>query len=399
VASGTPRARPRAGQGSNGREKVDANVLIVEEYVPEYRRRFFESLDAALAAQSIRLGLAVGTAPNPHAARGDAVVGLPMLRAVPARSIAFAGRRLTFRRVGEIARRVDLVVVDQALRHLENYPLLLAGRRGGPSVALWGHGARYVKRATRLERLVERRVLRSAHWFFAYTQRGGNHVVASGFPSERVTVVQNTLDIESLARLRDAVTAEDERVVRDELMLPGRHVGLFVGSLDRSKRIDFLLEAAAIVAGRVRDFVLVVAGDGPDRARIEGSLSSRPWLRYVGRATEGEKARLGAVADALLVPGAVGLVAVDSFAMRTPIVTTRWAHHGPEAEYLADGVNARFSVNDVAEYARVVEHVLLGDELGPLEAACIDARGRYSLATMVANFAGGVIAALDAPRR
>jgi glycosyltransferase involved in cell wall biosynthesis len=375
-----------------------ASVLIVEEYVPEYRRRFFELLQAALAAQSIRLGVTIGSAATPHDARADAASDLPFVRTVPSHSISLAGRRLTLRRVRDATLEADLVVVDQALRHVENYDLLLRGKHR--KVALWGHGARFVKPGNRLERLVEARLLRAAHWFFAYTQRGADAVVARGFPRQHVTVVQNTLDVESLARLRDAVTADDERRLRDELALPDRHVCLFLGALDRSKRLDFLLAAAAGVAERLEDFVLVVAGDGPERAAIETAASTVPWLRYVGRAVGVEKARLGAVADALLMPGAVGLVAVDSFALRTPILTTRWQQHGPEAEYLEDGVNARFSEDDRAEFAALVLHVLgADDELARLEAGCAAARQRYSLDTMVANFAQGIQAALEAPPR
>lgn len=375
------------------------DVLIVEEYVPEYRRRFLELLEATLAAKSIRLEVAVGPASTALAARDDAAPQLPFVRTVPTRSLTIAGRRLAFRSLSGLLADSSLVVVDQALRHLENYPLLLRQRRG-PKVALFGHGTRHVKPATRLERLVERRLTRAAHWFFAYTRRSADRVAASGFPQERITVVQNTFDASELSRLRDGISAEEQRRVRDDLDLPTRNVCLYVGALDPSKRIEFLLESCAIVASRLPDFTLVVAGDGPDRGLIQGSLVSRPWLRYVGRAGSSQKARLGAVSDVLLMPGRVGLVAVDSFALRTPIVTTRWPYHAPEVDYLEDRVNARISDDGVAEFARAVEGVLIDrDELTRMQAACAEASGRYSLEHMVANFAGGVIAALATPRR
>jgi glycosyltransferase involved in cell wall biosynthesis len=374
-------------------------VLIVEEYIPEYRQRFFELLEAALASESIRLTVAVGTRPGALAARSDAVTEVPFVRSVPATSISIAGRRLTLRSVARVARSSKLVVVDQALRHLENYPLLLRGKRG-PRVALWGHGARHAKSASRFEQLLERRVTRSAHWFFAYTQRGADVVAASGFPRERITVVQNTFDVGELTRLREAVSVDDERRLRDQLDLPAQNVGFYVGALDASKRIGFLMEACSIVASQIPDFALVLAGDGPERGVVEDSLASRPWLRYVGRATAEQKALLGAVSDVLLMPGAVGLVAVDSFALRTPIITTLWPYHGPEVDYLEDRVNARIARNNVGEFAQAVEEVLRDrDELARLKAECAATSHLYSLENMVANFAGGVVAALETPRR
>jgi glycosyltransferase involved in cell wall biosynthesis len=376
-----------------------AEVLIVDQYVAEYRRRFLELLEAELRGESIRLRVAVGTVAPAGAARNDAVSAMPIAQRVPERSLTIAGRRLTYKRLSELAASSQLVVVDQALRHLENYTLLRRQKRG-PMVALWGHGRRRVKRATALERLLERRITRSAHWFFAYTKGSADDVVATGFPRERITVVQNTFDVHELAELRAGVSADERERLRDELDLPAQNVCLFVGALDPSKRIEFLMDACSIVASRIPDFALLVAGDGPERGIVENALRSYPWLRYVGRADSREKARLGAVSDVLLMPGAVGLVAVDSFALQTPIVTTHWRFHGPEVDYLEDGVNARFSDNSVAAFADAVEKVLADrDELGRWKSACKTASARYSLETMVANFAGGVIAALDAPRR
>jgi hypothetical protein len=102
----------------------------------------------------------------------------------------------------------------------------------------------------------------------------------------------------------------------------------------------------------------------------------------------------------LLMPGRVGLVAVDSFALQTPIITTRWPYHSAEVEYLEDGVNARFSGNSTPEFADTIEQVLRArDDLRILKAACASATARYSLESMVSNFAGGVVAALNAPAR
>jgi glycosyltransferase involved in cell wall biosynthesis len=376
-----------------------ADVLIVQEYVPEYRRRFYELLEDALSTESIGVQVVVGTGGTPLATRGDAITELSMVHSVPASSFSIAGRRLTLRRLSGLAARSSLVVVEQALRHLETYPLLLRQRRG-PKVALWGHGTRRVKPATHLERALERRITRSAHWFFAYTQGAADQVAATRFPRDRISVVQNTLDVAALAALRDEVSAEEIRLLREELDLPAQNVCLFIGALDPAKRIEFLLEASAIVAQQVPDFVLIVAGDGSLRGMVEAAAAYQPWLRYVGRAVGPHEARLGAVADILLMPGAVGLVSVDSFALRTPIITTRWPFHGPEAEYLEDGINARFVEDSVGGFAHAVAQVLQDrNELDRLRSACAASALRYPIDTMVDNFAAGVLAALRAPRR
>src|SRR5205814_9949101 len=60
---------------------------------------------------------------------------------------------------------------------------------------------------------------------------------------------------------------------------------LSVGRLDRAKRIDLLIEAA-----KRGGFQVVVAGDGPDRERLEALANGS--ARFVGRVSESELADL-----------------------------------------------------------------------------------------------------------
>jgi glycosyltransferase involved in cell wall biosynthesis len=378
-----------------------ARVLIVEDCLEEYRRRFFELLHDSLADRSVRLSVAIGAARADMEFRRAEGAPLPFVHHVAVRSLPLAIRRLAYKSVVDLAADSELVVAEQALRHLETYRLLrIARRHRRPKVALWGHGVRRVKAATSLERRLERRLTRSADWFFAYTKRGAEDVVAAGFPRERVTVVQNTADVAELAAARREISTDEVSRLREELDLPTQNVCLFIGALDASKRLGFLLQACSLVARRLPDFTLVVAGDGEERALVEAALASSPWLRYVGRSTGHTKACLGAASDVLLMPGRVGLVAVDSFALETPIVTTTWPFHAPEVEYLEDGVNARFTRDSVTSYAEAVEELLVSrDELVRLKTGCATAVPRYSLETMVSNFTTGVMAALEASVR
>ena len=129
------------------------DVLVVQDQVPEYRRPFFERLHSVLEADSIRLTVAVGSEPRNSPAGLHA---LPFVRNVSGRDVSIAGYRLGLKRLSELHLKPELVIVEQALRHLETYALLLRQRRGA-KVALWGHGVRVVKPAAALDRLLERR--------------------------------------------------------------------------------------------------------------------------------------------------------------------------------------------------------------------------------------------------
>jgi glycosyltransferase involved in cell wall biosynthesis len=114
---------------------------------------------------------------------------------------------------------------------------------------------------------------------------------------------------------------------------------LSVGRLDRSKRVDLLLEAAALD----NTLRVVVAGEGPDRERLE-QLSEQHGLdgrvTFAGRVSENELVDL--YADCLAVFYApvdedLGLVPYEAFLSEKPVVTTRDA--GGPLEVVVDREN------------------------------------------------------------
>jgi glycosyltransferase involved in cell wall biosynthesis len=114
---------------------------------------------------------------------------------------------------------------------------------------------------------------------------------------------------------------------------------LSVGRLDRAKRIDLLLEAAALDA----TLRVVVAGEGPDRERLEqlsGQHDLDGRVTFAGRVADDELAEL--YADCLAVFYApidedLGLVPYEAFLSEKPVVTTRDA--GGPLEVIVDREN------------------------------------------------------------
>jgi glycosyltransferase involved in cell wall biosynthesis len=114
---------------------------------------------------------------------------------------------------------------------------------------------------------------------------------------------------------------------------------LSVGRLDRSKRLDLLLEAAALDSS----LQIVVAGEGPDRERLQRVSAERGLdgrVTFAGRVAENELVDL--YADCLAVFYApidedLGLVPYEAFLSEKPVVTTRDA--GGPLEVVIDREN------------------------------------------------------------
>ncbi|HEY7732087.1 MAG TPA: glycosyltransferase family 4 protein [Gaiellaceae bacterium] len=99
---------------------------------------------------------------------------------------------------------------------------------------------------------------------------------------------------------------------------------LSASRLDRAKRIDLLIEAAALDP----TLRVVVASDGPDRERLEGLAASRGLdgrVRFAGRISGDELAALYATCMAVYyapVDEDFGMGPYESFLAEKPVITT-----------------------------------------------------------------------------
>ena len=139
--------------------------------------------------------------------------------------------------------------------------------------------------------------------------------------------------------------------------LPYRNDGygdfvLSVNRLDRAKRIDLLLEAAALDPS----LRVVVTGDGPDRERLEALARERGLngrAEFTGRISEEELASLYARCLAVYyapVDEDFGMVPYEAFLSEKPVLTTHDA--GGPLEVVTDGRTGLVTAPEAAELAR-----------------------------------------------
>jgi glycosyltransferase involved in cell wall biosynthesis len=139
--------------------------------------------------------------------------------------------------------------------------LALALRRGRVPWLAWHHG--YTR--TDLKVLAYNRLdswsLPAADLVATTCAPSAREVVNAGVDGERVRVVHNAVD---------EPPAIDKVWARTQLGLERQRVVLSVGRLSREKGHDVLIDACARIGGVVRNELLVLfAGDGPQRARLE----------------------------------------------------------------------------------------------------------------------------------
>ncbi len=155
-----------------------------------------------------------------------------------------------------------------------------------------------------------------ARWQHRTVELADHVVVPSAFARDRLLALGAPLDP---ARTSVVAHVVDPAVAEPRFDLHGP--ALVAGRLSREKGIDVAIDACRRV-GRP----LVVAGDGPDRGYLE-NVAAACDVRFTGRVSSAELARLRAAASVALVPSrsaeTFGLAAAEAMAAGLPVVASR----------------------------------------------------------------------------
>ncbi|OZD07968.1 hypothetical protein CH275_05200 [Rhodococcus sp. 06-235-1A] len=369
-------------------------VAIIHPWMPQYRLRFFERLQKTLKEIDIELDIFYGETPLEWRARNDSFTPT-FAQQLPTRYIKVGGRHLIFKSVRTILERhYDLIILEQAIRNLETYALLLHPKTKR-KIAYWGHGQTFTVHKKSSEEALKTRLTKNSVWFFGYTQAGVDAVVASGYPQPKTTVVQNSIDTAALKR--DLASVTDTQIQRFSNLhgLTRGLTGIYIGGLDAAKRIGTLLETAQLIHSKVPNFRLIIAGDGDQAGMVGDWARDHQWAVTLGPIFGSEKALALRSADFMLNPGRVGLTAVDSLTSGLPMLTTNWPFHAPEFSYLTNGDTAVVSDDNPTSLADEAAALMAApEELARMSAACVRDSAQYTTEAMVMRFVHGIQGAL-----
>lgn len=397
AAAGLAQACRRAAQRQQAQRRPDGNyrsrprVLIVERQLLQYRVGFYRRLREVLGAQGIELQLLVGEGtPAEKLKRNEA--HLEWSITIPTRY--FMNHRLCWQPYGNYARDADIVIVMHENKILYNLWLMFVRRPA--RLAFWGHGANLQsEHPDGWKERFKRWTVNKADWWFAYTDISASLIADAGFPSARTTVVRNAIDTSAMTALFLALDNDELARRRAQLGLGGGPAGIYLGSLYKEKRLEFLIEAALEVRCHIPDFQLLIVGAGPEQALVDAANASHPWIFVLGALQGKEKAAALALAEVMLNPGLVGLGILDSFSSGKPMFTTDCGLHSPEIAYLENGVNGVMTANDVAAYATAIVEVLRTPrDLAMLSAGARRSAGDYTVDEMATRISSGIGAAL-----
>jgi glycosyltransferase involved in cell wall biosynthesis len=203
-------------------------------------------------------------------------------------------------------------------------------------------------------------VLRRASHVFTPSSYLRSLVLSWGVPEERVSVLPNPAPT--------ALPSASRQELRDALGFSGPTLA-FAGRLTAQKDLGVLLDAVAACP----HVALVIAGDGPERERLErrlGELRLADRVRLVGPLERAAVLELFAAADACVLSSSwenFPHTVVEALAVGTPVVSTA---AGGVPEVVEDGVNGLLvPVGDAPALAGAIRRLVADQALAHTLAA------------------------------
>jgi phosphatidyl-myo-inositol alpha-mannosyltransferase len=171
-----------------------------------------------------------------------------------------------------------------------------------------------------------------------------------------VTYIANGIDLTTYKK--DATIPRDKSTI------------FYVGRLEKRKGVDYLLEAFAILQKTMPHVQLIIAGDGPEREKLEeqSRLLGLQHVKFVGFVSHDEKKRYMQQCSVFCSPAiygeSFGIVLLEAMALGAPVI----AGDNPGYEHVLRGRGMVGLVNpkDSVDFARRLAYFLTDDEFTTL---------------------------------
>jgi glycosyltransferase involved in cell wall biosynthesis len=372
-------------------------VLIAHQAtIPHYRVPFYEAVERLRPDWwEFSVIYDVGKARDRSFMEIDhASLGFP-IRHSQAYTLKLFGKQISFQPFVFKGSKYDLLVMGGELNNV-SYPLCYFWRCHGKRIAYWGHGKDVsVANARGLKALAEQIKIwlaGRADGFFAYTNGVRDYMVSKGVDHNKIYVLNNTIDIIKQRGVFEKLISQREEL-RAHAGLRGKKVLLFVGRLNRQKRLKLLFDAIRVLRSMDESYYLLIIGAGDVSVISElRKTCGESAFRYLGVVSDDDIGQFYVASDLFAFPGSAGLGPIQAlcFDLTTAVIDS--SVHSPEYEYLNHENALIFPERSTAdEYARGIK-ALLDDRgrWGELRAQAWPSIRHLTIENMAHNFINGV---------
>ena len=325
-------------------------ICCIFNFAPHYRQVIYEKMDDEL---------------NCHFYFGDKVPG--SLKAMNPKTLkGFQGYFKNFIYKNHIIYQYGILTL--LLKNYDNYILtvdkasltswffIYLAKLLNKNVFFWTHGC--YGNESFFGRLINKIFFLPSSGLFLYGDYANEKLRSLGFSTSKLHTIGNSLNYDLHLSIRKSLKRND---VFMEHFKNDNPVIIFIGRLEKGKKLEMLIETLALLAQEKEYYNCVFVGDGTDLNNLKKmskslSLSENVWF-YGACYDDKEIASLIYNASICVSPGNVGLTAIHSLSFGTPVIThNNFMEQMPEFEAIIEGWNGSFFVqNNVRSLKKTIK--------------------------------------------
>jgi glycosyltransferase involved in cell wall biosynthesis len=237
----------------------------------------------------------------------------------------------------------DIIVSEGFTNIVNNICTWLYCKIGVVPWIIWDSGRKKTKPKGLLRKLVEPLnvfFLKQAEAIIAYGSVAEGYFLSLGINRRKIFIAQNTIDTERCFKEAERIKKSPKVIERvmEKYNLSGKKVILYVGSLEKRKKVNNLMLVFDEIKERYKNVILLIIGDGPEMKSLL-ALKQEKNIKdcfFLGRITEGIEAYF-LLCDIFVQPGWNSLAIIEAMVYGKPLITVSYG--GPEYENVENGKN------------------------------------------------------------
>lgn len=229
---------------------------------------------------------------------------------------------------------------------LSTWILLVVNKVLGKRTYLWSHG--YYGKEKSIKRKIKKIYFGLATGVFLYGEHARNLMIKTGLNPQNLHLIYNSMDYDNQIIIRKNL--KKEKVFKD--LFNGDYPTIvFIGRLQRVKKIDILIKAISKLKNKGVNINLLLIGNhdvtlGLEKLATNLNLNSNICF-YGPCYDENVIGKFIYNADLCVSPGNVGLTAIHSLIYGTPVLThNNFDNQMPEFEAIEKGVTGDFYIEN-----------------------------------------------------
>jgi glycosyltransferase involved in cell wall biosynthesis len=251
--------------------------------------------------------------------------------------------------------RYSSYIIDGEAYNLSNWAILFLGKLLGKRIYTWQHG--WYGRESFLKKIVKKLQAKLAYHIFLYGDYACSLMLKENIPARKMSCIYNSLDYDTHLKIRKQLV---DTAIFTSYFHNNHPVIIYVGRLQKVKRLDLLIDAIALLKKQNFPCNLVLVGEKTDVFDLEAlvkkyDLEQQVWF-YGASYKEIKNAELFHNANVCVSPGNVGLTAIHAFSFGCPVIThDNFTRQMPEFEVIAKGKTGDFfKENDAMDLALTI---------------------------------------------